>query len=174
MTNIIEIELLADELTTGKRVLGIDLGSKTIGLATSDVGNSIATPLSILKRKKFGENVVELNKIIEESGIYAIVIGLPKNMDNSEGPRCQATRAFVRNLGQVKDGGLSGVKVVFWDERGSTLAVTNTLLEADVSRAKRKEVVDKMAASFILQGALDRIYDLQIQNGMIAEDDYID
>ncbi|NRA87003.1 MAG: Holliday junction resolvase RuvX [Rhizobiales bacterium] len=152
MTNIIEIEKLALDLDMGKRLLGIDLGSKTIGLATSDLSNNIATPLMTLKRKKFGENVIELNQIIEDNSIYALIIGLPKNMDNSEGPRCQATRAFVRNLANVKIG-----PVCFWDERGSTIAVTKTLIEADVSRSKRKEVVDKLAAGFILQGALDRI-----------------
>lgn len=170
MTNIIEIEDLADKLDIGRRLLGIDLGSKTIGLATSDIGNSIATPLITLKRKKFGENVTELAEIITEYGIYAIIIGLPKNMDNSQGPRCQATRAFVRNMANAP--ALSNFKVGFWDERGSTMAVTNTLIEADVSRAKRKEVVDKLAASFILQGALDRVYDLRVQSGKIIEDDY--
>lgn len=170
MTNIIEIEILADELNIGRRLLGIDLGSKTIGLATSDIGNSIATPLSVLKRKKFGENVAELADVIAEFSIYAIVIGLPKNMDNTEGPRCQATRAFVRNMANAAP--LNGIKVCFWDERGSTVAVTNTLIEADVSRAKRKVVVDKLAASFILQGAVDRIYDLRVQSGKIIEDDY--
>ncbi len=152
MTNIIEIEALAVQLTLGKRLLGIDLGSKTIGLATSDISNNIATPLTTLKRKKFGENVLELNEIITEYSIYALIIGLPKNMDNTEGPRCQATRAFARNLDNVNIG-----PVCFWDERGSTIAVTNTLIEADVSRAKRKQVVDKLAASFILQGVLDRL-----------------
>lgn len=170
MTNIIEIEILADQLDIGRRLLGIDLGSKTIGLATSDIGNSIATPLETLKRKKFGENVVELSEIITEYSIHAIIIGLPKNMDNSEGPRCQATRAFVRNMANAP--ALNGIKVCFWDERGSTMAVTKTLIEADVSRAKRKDVVDKLAASFILQGAVDRIYDLRVRSGKIIEDDY--
>lgn len=167
MTSVIEIEDLAEKLDIGRRLLGIDLGSKTIGLATSDLGNSIATPLITLKRKKFADNVVELNQIIIDKAIYAIVIGLPKNMDNSEGPRCQATRAFIRNLNNAGIG-----PVCFWDERGSTIAVTNTLLEADVSRAKRKEVVDKMAASFILQGAIDRIYELRVKSGKIIKKQY--
>lgn len=170
MPNIIEIEDLANKLDIGRRLLGIDLGSKTIGLATSDIGNSIATPLTTLKRKKFGENVVELADIIAEYSIYAIIIGLPKNMDNSEGPRCQATRAFVRNIANAP--ALSALKVCFWDERGSTLAVTNTLIEADVSRAKRKEVVDKLAASFILQGAVDRVHDLRVRSGKIIKENY--
>lgn len=133
-------------------LIGLDLGTKTIGLALSDLGRRIATPLETIRRRKFSLDVAELLAICEKHAIAGMIIGLPLNMDGSEGPRAQATRAFVRNLVP-----LTTIPIACWDERLSTTAVTRTLLEADTSRAKRAEVVDKMAASFILQGALDRM-----------------
>lgn len=144
-------DLFAD-LPASARVIGLDLGTKTIGLALSDLGRRIATPLETIKRRKFSLDAAELLAICEKHAIAGMILGLPLNMDGSEGPRAQATRAFVRNLAPM-----TSIPLAYWDERLSTTAVTRTLLEADTSRAKRAEVVDKMAASFILQGALDRM-----------------
>ena len=134
------------------KLLGLDLGTKTIGVAVSDGLRMTATPLETIKRKKFKDDAVELKRIIADNDMVGIVLGLPLNMDGSEGPRAQSTRAFARNLGAITD-----LPLAFWDERLSTSAVTRTLIEADMSRAKRAGVVDKLAASFILQGALDRL-----------------
>jgi putative Holliday junction resolvase len=134
------------------RLLGVDLGEKTIGLALSDVGRSIATPLETIRRTKFTPDAERIRALAVRFEVAGVVMGLPLNMDGSEGPRAQATRAFVRNLTP-----LLGLPIVFWDERLSTAAVTRALLEADASRARRGEVVDKMAAAYILQGALDRM-----------------
>ena len=147
-----ELEIFAESLPQGARLLGVDLGEKTIGLALSDVGRSIATPLETIRRTKFTPDAERIRALVPRFGIGGIVMGLPLNMDGSEGPRSQATRAFVRNLKP-----LLGLPVLFWDERLSTAAVTRTLLDADASRARRGEVVDKMAAAYILQGALDRM-----------------
>lgn len=143
---------LARSLPASARLIGLDLGTKTIGLALSDLGRRIATPMETIRRRKFSLDVADLLAICAKQQVAAMVIGLPLNMDGSEGPRAQATRAFVRNLVPLTD-----LPITYWDERLSTTAVTRTLLEADTSRAKRAEVVDKMAASFILQGALDRM-----------------
>ncbi len=132
------------------RVMGLDLGTKTIGLALSDVGRIVATPYQTLKRVKFGADAAQLLAIFDKEGVGAMVLGLPVEMDGSEGPRCQSTRAFVRNFLALRD-----MPLVLWDERLSTAAVTRTLLEADASRRRRAQVVDKMAAAYILQGALD-------------------
>ena len=134
------------------RVIGLDLGTKTIGVALSDVMRTIATPMVVLKKAKLEEDLANLTDILTQQSVGGIVLGLPKNMDGSEGPRAQSTRAFARNI----DGPL-GLPILFWDERLSTAAVTRTLIEADASRKKRAEVVDKMAAAYILQGALDRL-----------------
>ncbi|GMV63824.1 MAG: putative pre-16S rRNA nuclease [Parvibaculum sp.] len=134
------------------RLMGVDLGTKTIGLALSDVSRSIASPLETIKRTKFTADAERLIALAKSHDAAALVVGLPLNMDGTEGPRCQSTRAFVRNLEKLTD-----LPVVFWDERMSTQAVTRTLLDADASRARRAELVDKMAASYILQGALDRL-----------------
>ena len=139
-------------LPKGLRVMGLDLGTKTIGLALSDVERRIASPLETIRRTKFQADAALLLKQIEAQTIGALVIGLPLNMDGSEGPRVQSTRAFVRNLEK-----LTPLPILYWDERLSTAAVTRTLLEADTSRARRAELVDKMAAAYILQGALDRL-----------------
>ncbi|WP_416146013.1 Holliday junction resolvase RuvX [Parvibaculum sp.] len=132
--------------------MGVDLGTKTIGLALSDVSRSIASPLETIKRTKFTADAERLIALAKSHDAAALVFGLPLNMDGTEGPRCQSTRAFVRNLEKLTD-----LPVVFWDERMSTQAVTRTLLDADASRARRAELVDKMAAAYILQGALDRL-----------------
>ncbi|MGH2339996.1 Holliday junction resolvase RuvX [Segnochrobactraceae bacterium EtOH-i3] len=141
-------------LAPGQRLLGLDLGTKTIGLALSDVRFTIASPLETIRRTKFSVDAQALLKVIERQEVGALVIGLPLNMDGSAGPRVQATRAFVRNLAP-----LTPLPVAYWDERLSTAAVTRTLLDADASRARRGDLVDKLAAAYILQGALDRMRD---------------
>lgn len=147
-----DIEDFKSELPDMTRLIGLDLGTKTIGVALSDSMRSVATPMVVLKKSKLKEDLANLSKIIEQHGISGIVLGLPKNMDGSEGPRCQATRAFARNISEPL-----GVPILFWDERLSTAAVERTMIEADTSRKKRAAVVDKAAAAWILQGALDRI-----------------
>lgn len=142
---------LIEGLPPRARLMGIDLGTKTIGLALSDVEHRIATPLETIRRVKFTPDAQALAKLAERHAVGALVIGLPLNMDGSEGPRAQATRTFARTLKPILDR-----PVLFWDERLSTVAVTRTLLAADASRAKRADNVDKMAAAYILQGALDR------------------
>ncbi|GHF25810.1 putative pre-16S rRNA nuclease [Kordiimonas sediminis] len=149
MSDPYDIQQVKAQFPVGRRLLGMDPGTKTIGLALSDVMRTVATPLEIIKRKKFKDDVIRIKEIVQEHNIGGFVIGLPKNMDGSEGPRCQATRAFVRNLEAHFD-----LPIALWDERLSTAAVERTLLEADSSRAKRKDVVDKMAAAYILQGAM--------------------
>jgi putative Holliday junction resolvase len=134
------------------RLMGADLGTKTIGLALSDVERRIATPLETIRRVKFSLDVRAMLALATRFEVAALVIGLPLNMDGSEGPKVQSTRAFVRNLVP-----LTTLPIILQDERMSTQAVTRTLIEADASRAKRAEVVDKMAAAYILQGALDRL-----------------
>ncbi|MBA3813739.1 MAG: Holliday junction resolvase RuvX [Alphaproteobacteria bacterium] len=132
------------------RFLGFDVGEKSIGLALSDINCRIATPFQVIHRTQWKKDAEMLLKIINEHNIVGIVIGFPLNMNGSEGPRCQSIRQFVANLLLVID-----LPLCLWDERMSTMAVTRTLLTADLSRAKRKKVVDKMAAAYILQGFLD-------------------
>jgi putative Holliday junction resolvase len=150
-SNVVPLEAFTT-LPDHARLLGLDLGTKTIGLALSDVERQIATPLETIHRVKFSLDAVALLKIAEKHAVAGLIIGLPLNMDGTEGPRVQSTRAFVRNLVP-----LTNLPIAFWDERLSTMAVTRTLLDADASRAKRAAVVDKMAAAYILQGALDRL-----------------
>ena len=133
-------------------LMGLDLGTQTIGVAVSDGLRSVATPLETIRRKKFGIDAKALLALLEVRDVAGIVLGLPLNMDGSEGPRCQATRAFARNLSP-----LVSCPIGFWDERLSTVAAERALLEADTSRRRRAEVIDHVAASFILQGALDRL-----------------
>ncbi|RME62397.1 MAG: Holliday junction resolvase RuvX [Alphaproteobacteria bacterium] len=147
-----DIAALAPLLPARGRLLGLDLGSKTIGLAVSDERRQVATPTVTIKRRKFSADALELLTTAQKHGVAGIVIGLPRNMDGSEGPRAQSTRAFARNLA-----GLTVLPIAFWDERLSTAAVTRTLIEADASRARRAALVDKMAAAYILQGALERL-----------------
>jgi putative holliday junction resolvase len=149
---VLELEGLALRIAAGQRLIGADLGAKTIGLALSDVERRIATPLETIRRTKFAKDAARLVALMKKFDAAALVIGLPLNMDGSEGPSAQAARAFVRNFGP-----LSARPCVFWDERLSTMAVTRSLIAQDVSRAKRARVVDTMAAAFILQGALDRL-----------------
>lgn len=146
-----EIAPALADLKPGERLLGLDLGTKTIGMALSDVERRIASPFQTLARAKFTADAQAIRGVAERYRVGAVVIGMPLNMDGSEGPRAQATRAFARNLGPILRR-----PIVFWDERLSTLAVTRTLLEADASRARRRELVDKLAAAYILQGLLDR------------------
>lgn len=139
-------------LTRGQRLLGFDLGTKTIGLALSDVERSLASPLETILRTKFGTDAARIGELAQRYQVGGLVFGLPINMDGTEGPRAQATRAFARNLARILP-----LPQAFWDERLSTAAVTRALIEADASRARRAAVVDRMAAAYILQGALDRI-----------------
>lgn len=131
--------------------MGLDLGTKTIGVAVSDRLLSSATPLHTVRRKKFSADAQALLDVITNRDIGAIILGLPRNMDGSEGPRCQSTRAFARNLSALTD-----LPIGYWDERLSTVAAERALLEADTSRKRRAEVIDHVAAGYILQGALDR------------------
>jgi putative Holliday junction resolvase len=144
------------KLAPGLRLLGLDLGEKTVGLALSDTLLSIATPMQTLKRGKFAPDAAQLDIIISAQGVGGLVVGLPLNMDGSDGPSAQSARAFARNWAAR-----SPLPVVMQDERLSTSAVTRTLLEADTSRRRRDDVVDKMAAAYILQGALDRLRNLR-------------
>jgi putative Holliday junction resolvase len=152
---IVSIAELKERLPKGGRLLGLDLGEKTIGLAISDRDLTIGSPLETLRRSKFTQDAAALAKICAERKVGGLVLGLPVNMDGSEGPRCQSVRQFARNLEQVAGFELA---VAFWDERLSTAAVERLLVrEADMSRRRRAQVVDKMAAAYILQGALDAL-----------------
>lgn len=137
----------------GKRLIGIDYGTKTIGLALSDVGRRIATPLETIRRTKLAPDATRLAALCAQHGVGGLVLGLPLNMNGTEGPRVQATRAFARNLDAYLP-----LPILFWDERLSTAAVTRTLIEADASRGRRAELVDKMAAAYLLQGCLDALH----------------
>ena len=149
---IVSIADLQRLLKPGQRLLGLDLGEKTIGLALSDTTRSIATPLQTLKRGRFKTDAAILMKLITEHDIGGLIVGLPLNMDGSDGPSAQSARAFARNFAAVSD-----CPLVLVDERLSTAAVTRTLIDADASRRRRGQVVDKMAAAYILQGALDQL-----------------
>lgn len=149
---LIALEALPVRLATQQRLLGLDVGSKTIGLALSDVSRTIASALLTIERRKFTLDAQQLLAIATEHAVGALVIGLPINLDGTEGPRAQSTRAFMRALAPM-----TLLPLVFWDERLSTQAAERTLLEADASRKRRSEVIDKMAAAFILQGCLDRL-----------------
>lgn len=152
---VVDIADLVAALPKGTTVAGLDLGTKTIGVAVSDLGLSLATPRAVIRRSKFAADAVALVAVLDQARCGAIVIGLPLNMDGSEGPRAQSTRAFVRNLVR-----LDARPVVFWDERLSTVAAERSMISADVSRKKRAERIDSAAAAFILQGALDRLSSL--------------
>lgn len=146
------IEDFAAALPPMRALAGLDLGTKTIGVAVSDNFLTVATPLETVKRKKFGVDAARLLEIAAERNLGGFVLGLPRNMDGSEGPRCQSTRAFARNLSRLTD-----LPIGFWDERLSTVAAERALLEADTSRARRAEVIDHVAAGYILQGVMDRL-----------------
>lgn len=149
---VIDITEATHFLRRGTRIAGLDLGSKTIGIAVSDTGLGLANPRPVLKRTKFSKDAEILLSFFEKEDIAVIVIGLPLNMDGSSGPRAQATRAFVRNMGLRTQ-----IPFVFWDERLSTIAAQRSLIEMDVSRKQRAQRIDSAAAAFILQGALDRL-----------------
>lgn len=147
-----DIETFSGALAPGYAVVGLDLGTATIGVAVSDRLLSVASPLETIRRKKFGVDAASLLGIMAAREIGGVVLGLPRNMDGSEGPRAQSTRAFARNLARLTE-----VPITFWDERLSTVAAERALLEADTTRKRRAEVIDHVAAGYILQGALDRI-----------------
>jgi len=141
---------LKQKLAPGARLLGLDVGEKTIGLALSDTTLTVASPMTTIRRGKFAADAERIAGIAAQEGVGGLVLGLPINMDGSEGPRCQSVRQFARNLGERLP-----LPLAFWDERLSTAAVTRTLLSADMTRKRRAETVDKLAAAYILQGALD-------------------
>ncbi len=145
-------EEFASVLPPMRAVAGLDFGTTTIGVAVSDGFRRVATPLETIRRKKFTLDATKLLEICTARDIAGLVLGLPLNMDGSEGPRCQSTRAFARNLEKLTD-----LPITYWDERLSTVAAERALLEADTSRKRRAEVIDHVAASYILQGALDRL-----------------
>lgn len=147
-----DIADFAAALRPMQALIGLDLGDKTIGLAVSDRLRQVASPLSTIRRSKFTLDAAALLKIVADREIGGIILGLPFNMDGSEGPRCQSTRAFARNLER-----LTALPIGFWDERLSTVAAERALLEADTSRKRRSEVIDHVAAAYILQGVLDRL-----------------
>ena len=153
--SIITLNELPKVLSSGQRLIGLDLGEKTIGIALTDTLRTVATPLMTLRRGKFTKDAATLGSLIAEYGVGAVIVGLPLNMDGSAGPSAQSAQAFARNFAAVSD-----CPVVLVDERLSTAAVTRTLLEADTSRRRRKAVIDKMAAAYVLQGALDRLAQL--------------
>ena len=153
-----DMTAFASALPPMRPIVGLDLGTVTLGVAVSDVFMSVASPLETIKRNKFGLDAAALLAIMENREIAGIVLGLPLNMDGSEGPRVQSTRAFARNLSRLTD-----APITFWDERLSTVAAERALLEADTSRKRRAEVIDHVAAGYILQGVLDRIAVLRRQ-----------
>jgi putative Holliday junction resolvase len=146
------IEGFAAALPDRGALAGLDFGDKTIGVAVSDSFRQVASPLMTIRRVKFTADAAELLALLSARGIVGMVLGLPLNMDGSEGPRVQSTRAFARNLSRLTD-----LPIGFWDERLSTVAAERALLEADTSRKRRSEVIDHVAAGYILQGALDRL-----------------
>ena len=161
---VVEIEDVPALLKPGQTIAGLDLGTKTIGLAVSDLSFSFANPRPVIKREKFTLDAQALLKALEADKVGVIVIGLPMNMDGTSGPRVQATRAFVRTMQPLTD-----LPFVFWDERLSTVAADRALIGMDVSRGKRAERIDSAAAAFILQGALDRLHLIRRSE---ADDDY--
>jgi putative Holliday junction resolvase len=147
-----DLEAFVAALPAGGALAGLDLGEKTVGVAVSDLRRMVATPLETVRRKKFKLDAARLLEIAEQRKLAGFILGLPLNMDGSEGPRCQSTRAFARNLTQLTD-----LPIGFWDERLSTVAAERALLHFDTSREKRAQVIDHVAAGFILQGVLDRM-----------------
>lgn len=152
-----DIETFAATLPAARAIAGLDLGTATLGVAVSDSFLSVATPLTTIKRRKFGLDAQALLDICDARDIAGLVLGLPRNMDGSEGPRAQSTRAFARNLAKLCD-----LPITFWDERLSTVAAERALLEADTTRKRRAEVIDHVAAGFILQGVLDRMAHIRV------------
>src|SRR5271166_3559810 len=157
------VEDLAPRLPAKGRLIGLDLGAKTIGLALSDVERRLASPLKTLARAAFQKDADALTALFAEFEIAGVILGLPLDLEGRDGPRTQSTRAFARNLATRTD-----LPIAYWDERFSTAVVTRSLIENDVSRARRAEVIDKMAAAYILQGALDRLRDLTRGRGNVS------
>ena len=153
------MDAFAEALPPRRALAGLDFGDKTIGVAVSDRMLSVGTPLQTIRRDKFTSDAARLLELLGAREIGGIVLGLPRNMDGSEGPRCQKTRAFARNLSRLTE-----LPITYWDERLSTVAAERALLEADTSRKRRAEVIDHVAASYILQGALDRLAHLRAQS----------
>ena len=151
-THLLALQSALEKLPQTSRLMGLDLGTKTMGIATSDRSRQIATPITTITRSKFTKDATELLALATKENVGVLVLGLPINMDGTEGPRAQATRAFARNLAK-----LTPLAIVFWDERLSTAAVERMLIEADASRATRDKVVDKLAAAWVLQAALDAL-----------------
>lgn len=149
---LVDLKGLAETVAVGARLVGLDLGEKTIGIALSDTRRTIASPFGTRQRTNFSKDAAYLLAIMQEHGAGGVVVGLPLNMNGSEGPSAQSARAFARNLAAR-----ANLPILLWDERLSTAAVTRTLLEADASRRRRAKLVDKMAAAYLLQGALDAI-----------------
>jgi putative Holliday junction resolvase len=149
---ITDLETLRANLAPGARLLALDLGEKNIGIALSDTGLTIASPLATRKRTKFAQDFMAVATLMTEHGARGLVVGLPLNMNGTEGPAAQSARAFARNFAARSE-----LPVLLWDERLSTAAVTRTLLDADASRKRRAELVDKMAAAWLLQGVLDAL-----------------
>ena len=149
---ILSLSEAAKQLPPRGALIGLDLGTKTIGVATSDPDRRLATAVEKIRRKRFSSDAARVLALAQERGAVGFVLGLPVNMDSSEGPRAQSTRAFARNLAC-----LTALPIALWDERLSTAAAERGLIAADVSRARRAKVIDQHAAMFILQGALDRL-----------------
>ena len=147
-----DAEVFLDRLHNGVALIGIDAGTKTLGLAISDLSRTIASPLETIRRSKFTKDVARLQVIVTANAIGGLVLGLPRNLDGSEGPRAQSTRALARNLNRI-----FALPILLWDERLTTSQAERMLIEADASRKRRGEVIDKLAATLILQGALDRM-----------------
>jgi putative Holliday junction resolvase len=147
-----DIEAFLAALPPNRAIAGLDLGTVTIGVAISDLRRQVATPIEVIRREKFTIDATRLLALLTARGAFGIVLGLPLNMDGSSGPRVQSTQAFARNLEKLTD-----LPITYWDERLSTVAAERALLEADTSRKRRKEVIDQVAAGYILQGALDRM-----------------
>jgi putative Holliday junction resolvase len=154
-----DVAAFAETLPPMRPILGLDLGDKTIGVAASDRLRASANAVETIKRRKFGLDAAHLLEIAAAREAAGLVLGLPRNMDGSEGPRCQSTRAFARNLARLTD-----LPIGFWDERLSTVAAERALIEADLTRKRRKEVIDAVAASYILQGVLDRLRHMRAGN----------
>jgi putative Holliday junction resolvase len=161
MTAFDDIAQFCTSLPPSGALAGLDLGDKTIGFAVSDLRRMVATPLTTIRRVKFTLDAAELLRLCADRRIVGLILGLPRNMDGSEGPRAQGTRAFARNLER-----LTPLPIAFWDERLSTVAAERALIEADTSRKRRSEVIDHVAAGYILQGALDRMTYMNREAGL--------
>ena len=164
-----EVEAFAPLVQPPAPLLGLDLGAKTIGVASADGDQRLATGVETVRRTRFTADAARLAVLVRERGVRGLVLGLPLNMDGTEGPRCQATRAFARNLARVE--ALCALPVLLWDERWSTMTVERSMIEQDVSRRRRAAAVDTLAASVILQAALDRLRNVRLERSSVARRD---